>query len=118
MYPQHNFLDYFSLVVSTLALMFIALTMFLRGNDYRKKFIRNRIAMTRIFGFTLAGFAPWGIVPWWVLTGMYPSIFVTIFLVGIACVFFTTENLPPWWEWLTKGNYSHPSREVQNVNAE
>lgn len=115
---EHSILDYVSLVVSTFSLCFIALTMFLRGNDYRKKFVRNRIAYVRMTSFMLAGFAPWGIVPWWVLTGMYPSIFVSTFLLGVSGVFFTTENLPPWWTFLTKGsNNETRGEEVKNVTT-
>lgn len=99
----HTLLDYVALAVSSLAILFIALTMLLRGNDYRRKARPGHVATIRIIGFILTGFTPWGVIGWWLLTGMWPSLFMAGFLLGVACVFFTSENLPPWWVLLTKG---------------
>lgn len=106
----HTTVDYISLIVSSIAILFIALTMLLRGNDYRRKALPSSVATLRICGFVLTGFSPWGVIGWWVLTGMWPSLFMAVFLLGVALVFFTTENLPPWWVFLTKGSPAEQSR--------
>jgi hypothetical protein len=100
----HSFIDVLALLISIVALLFISLTMLLRGNDYRRKARPGSVSTIRIIGFVLAGINAWGVIGWWVLTGMWPSLFMAMFLVGVACVFFTTENLPPWWVFLTKGD--------------
>lgn len=98
--------NWICLGVSTFMLVFISLTMLLRGNDYRKR-RKGEIkwfVIVRMAGFTLAGFAPWGIVGWWMLVSRYPSIFMTMFLIGVSCVFLTSPNIPPWHKLLTEGS--------------
>lgn len=104
MNAAHTALDFVSLIVASVAILFIALTMLLRGNDYRRKAKPGHVATIRILGFILTGFSPWGVIGWWLLTGMWPSLFMAAFLLGVAFVFFTSENLPPWWVLLTKGS--------------
>ena len=115
---QHTFLDYVSLIVSSVAILFIALTMLLRGNDYRRKAKPGYVAFIRIIGFILTGFSPWGVIGWWLLTGMWPSLFMMSFLMGTSFVFFTTENLPPWWVFLTKGSDEEPPHNRRATDAQ
>lgn len=101
---QHTVTDYVSLFVSIAMLLFISLTMLLRGNDYRRKHTLTWIGVVRMTGFTLSGFAPFGVIGWWLLTGMWPSAFMAALLTGVSCVFFTSPNVPPWADLLTKGS--------------
>lgn len=102
---EHTWLDVLSLVIGIISMGFISLTMLLRGNDFRRKnrAIEWHVAM-RMMGFMLAGFSPYGVVTWWIFTGMWPSLFLTMFLAGVSFIFFTTPDLPPWHELLTKGS--------------
>lgn len=86
-------------VVSSLALIVIAITMLCRAND-----LRWRAAwrwQVRLLGFILCGTAPIGIIGSEWHTGIYPSPYEAIFRVGLALVFVTTPYLPPWWKWIS-----------------
>ncbi|HEX8586191.1 MAG TPA: hypothetical protein VF680_17495 [Allosphingosinicella sp.] len=97
--------NWITLGVSVVALAFISLTMLLRGNDFRRRSLKDgRLATLRLLGFVLAGFSPWGIVGWWFFLGLFPSPFMAAFLTGVAFVFFTSPNLPPWHKFLTEGS--------------
>lgn len=112
---DHTFISALSLITSILNMAFISLTMLLRGNDYRRKNAMTSIAIMRISGFVLSGFSPLGVVAWWIATGQWPSVFQAMFLTGISLVFFTTENLPPWWTFLTKGSCQPVENQDESV---
>lgn len=112
---DHSLTSALSLIICILNMGFISLTMLLRGNDYRRKTVMNRIAMMRISGFVLTGFSPLGVVAWWIATAQWPSFFQAMFLTGVSLIFFTSENLPPWWTFLTKG--SRPVMETENESV-
>jgi len=98
--------NWISLIISVVALAFISLIMLLRGNDFRRRSVQagRHVVFIRMIGFILAGFAPWGIVGWWFILGLFPSPFMTAFLVGVGCVFATTPNLPPLARFIYKGS--------------
>ena len=114
----HALLDYLSISVSIFSMAFIMLTMLLRGNDYRRKLeVLSHVAVIRILGFILTGFTPIGVVGWWLITGAWPSIFTASFLFGVSMIFFTSENVPPWWLLLTKGNIALTNRRSTDVRS-
>ena len=94
-----------STLVAIASILFVSVIMLLRCNDFRRKAhpLTPHVAI-RIVGFVLSGIAPWGVVAFWVLAGQTPSIFMTVFLLGIACVFYTSPNMPPFFVMLTQGS--------------
>ena len=102
---EHTLLDLISLIIGVVSMLFIMLTMLLRGNDYlRKAVVIDHIVIIRIFGFITTGFTPAGVIGFWWFTGGWPSIIMALFLLGVSAIFFTSENVPPWWQLLTKGS--------------
>lgn len=99
-----------TLTLSFIALFIISITMLARANDLR---IRAGFHWNlRLAGFVLAGFAPWGLILIDWVHGRTPTIFSTIFNLGLMLVFVTTPYLPPWWKWIWKGDESgHDRRE-------
>lgn len=87
-------------IICTLALVFVAITMLARANDLRwRPGLKWNV---RLIGFMSSGVSPIGIIGYaWM--GDYPtaSAYLTVFLVGIAFVFATTPQLPPWWRWIS-----------------
>lgn len=87
-------------IVCTLALVFISITMLARANDLRwRSGIKWNV---RLIGFMLSGVAPYGILGYgWAEQYNVALVYMTLFLVGIAAVFATTPQLPPWWRWIS-----------------
>lgn len=86
-------------VVSTVALILIALTMLCRANDLRWR--AGLKWQFRLVGFVLCGTAPIGIIGVEWHTSQWPSPYEAVFRVGLALVFITTPYLPPWWRWIS-----------------
>lgn len=86
-------------LITTLALLIIMVTMFLRAYDLKLKGLRWNV---RRIGFCLAGFSPIGIIVQAYRTNEYGGWYMTAFLVGITLVFMTTPYLPPWHKWIWK----------------
>lgn len=84
--------------ISTLALIVVFLTMVCRANDLG--FRKGWRPQLRQLGFVMCGTMPLGMVLVGWATDSYPSPYETLFHVGLALVFITTPNQPPWWRWL------------------
>jgi hypothetical protein len=87
----------FQLIVTIVALSLISVTMLVRANDLGK-----RVGLkwhVRRAGFVTAGFSPVGIVLK-LIYGLDPSMYWSMFSVGVTLVFMTTPYLPPWWRWI------------------
>lgn len=88
-------------IISSIALLLIALTMLARANDLGSR--PGVFWMVRRIGFVLSGFSPFAIIyfDWQAL--ILEQVTVTwwhvLFRCGLACVFVTTPYLPPWWKW-------------------
>jgi len=88
-----------AIFVSSLALVFISITMLFRANDLRWR--PGTVWHIRRVGFVLAGFAPWAIIYVdWTTKGTQLNVYEVAMRVGMAFVLFTTPNLPPYWKWL------------------
>lgn len=97
-------MQYVYLIVSTLALIVIAITMLARANDFRfngQKGIHWKLRMT---GFVMVGVAPFGLIAHGFIARDFPSIHEVVLRVGLMFVFVTTPHLPPWWKWITRGD--------------
>lgn len=88
-------------VVSTVSLVLVSVTMLARANDQR--FRPGWQWRMRLVGFMLAGSAPIGIIGYEVMFLDGPTIYETVFRVGLAFVFLTTPGQPPWHKWITRG---------------
>lgn len=93
-------------VVSTFALLIIAITMLARANDLRWKTGMKWNA--RLVGFILAGCAPIGIIGKELALKDWPDPYVVLFRIGLMLVFLTTPYLPPWWKWISGKDESPP----------
>lgn len=87
------------LIVSSIALLLVAMTMLARANDLGAR--PGMVWHVRRIGFILAGFTPFAMI-WvdWTSQGVHLTIYEVLFRVGICGVFVTTPYLPPWWKWL------------------
>lgn len=88
-------------VISTIALLLIGVTMFVRANDQR---IRRGLRWhARLIGFVVA-FGMCMFVPYdeW-RTMHWPTWFEVLFRVSVCVVFMTTPGHPPWHKWFFKG---------------
>lgn len=94
------------LLVVTLALLVIALTMFLRAHEARGT---NVMWTLRKVALAAAGTSSLYLlyVLWF---NKDASLTITCFASSIAGVFFTTPGMVPWWRWVWQG--FHPDEEV------
>lgn len=88
-------------VLSSFSLLIITVTMLCRANDLRLR--RGWIWHARLLGFILSGCAPIGIIGQELLLREYPSVYATVFRIGLMLVFVTSPHLPPWWKFIGKG---------------
>lgn len=86
-------------MVSSLSLLFIAVTMLARGNDLRIR--KGWHWYARLAGFMLSGVAPFGIIGYEWYAQAFPSFYEVMFRFGLSLVFFTTPYLPPYWKWIS-----------------
>lgn len=86
-------------IVSTIALLLIAATMFARANDLRLR--EGWHWKLRLLGFVLSGSSSFGLIGYmWSGDYLAAFMYLTVFLVGITFVFVTTPYLPPWRKWI------------------
>lgn len=87
------------LLITTVALLLIALTMFLRAHELKDK---GLIWNVRRVGLVLSAVSALGVTAYlWI--GRDPSVMWTTFSIGIFMVLFTTPNGIPWHKWVWKG---------------
>lgn len=86
-------------IISTLAMLVVALTMLARANDLRWQ--KGVIWQVRLVGFAAAGFTAMCIPVVELYYREFPNFLETVFRVGLMCVFVTTPYLPPWWRWIS-----------------
>lgn len=88
-------------IISSIALLIIAVTMLVRANDIgKRKGVKWHV---RRVGFILAGFSSVAIILNEYVTEQYATFYALCFRVGLAFVFLTTPYLPPWWKFITRG---------------
>lgn len=86
-------------LVSTIALVVIAITMLCRAHDLRWR--QGLKWQVRFIGFILCGALPVGIIGSEWLGREWPSPYDAMFRLGLMFVFLTTPYLPPWWKWIS-----------------
>lgn len=85
---------------TVLCLVFIAITMFFRANDLRKK--QGLIWRVRSVGLVLVGVAAIARVLYdWLLLMTDFTTSEAVMLFGLVLVFFTSPHLPPYWHWIS-----------------
>lgn len=93
----------FLLTLSTIALVIISVTLFVRAADLGVNNLDKSKAI-RLTGFVLGAAMPIPIMLIQWNEGHVISIYDAIFHVGLAGVFMTTPYLPPWWKYISHGN--------------
>lgn len=87
-------------IVCTLALLVVSITMLARANDLRMR--PGLHWNVRLVGLVLSGAAPIGIIGYgWQDNFFQCLLYLTIFFVGLACVFVTTPYQKPWWSYIS-----------------
>jgi hypothetical protein len=86
-------------IVSAFALLIVSITMLARANDLRWR--QGWKWNMRLAGFIFSGFSPVGVVFFdWMLNGVKPTLYGSLFYFGVMLVFFTTPNQKPWWQFI------------------
>jgi hypothetical protein len=87
-------------MIATLCLMFLAVTMFFRANDLRRK--TGIIWHVRKLGLIVTGVAALAVIAHdWILMMRDFTTSETALLIGLVLVFLTSPHLPPYWKWIS-----------------
>jgi hypothetical protein len=106
------------LFVSSIALLIISITLFVRAADLGAKNL-DLSKIIRLSGFVLAGSMPIPLmfIQWY--NQRADSWYGALFYIGLAAVFATTPYLPPWWKYISTGNIRqdyHQNRRKDDNN--
>lgn len=87
-------------MLTVLCLIFIAVTMFFRAADLRKK--HGIVWRIRTAGLVITGVAAIAcMLHDWLLHGGNFTTSETFLLFGLVLVFSTSPHMPPYWKWLS-----------------